>query len=590
MVFEFLEKNLLEVLDDTPDGLPANAVRCYIFQLLKAIAFCHHRSIIHRDIKPENLLISRSCDPLQNALVRRQGNIAARRPIPLVPASSHPHPPPALAETLPPPLPRRVETLPSPPQPALGAGILKLCDFGFARQLQGQPADLTDYVSTRWYRAPELLVGMPYSFPVDVWAVGCIMGELTDGQPLFPGESDIDQLYVIQRVAGAVPQAMAQAFAANPRYKGLTMPAPSQEGNLADRYATLMPPEGRDLLAKLLAMDPAERPTGQEALQHPYFAPIHAASAIHSGVPSGKSAALEALKAGAFHGRDARHRDHGHGHGKGKGKRARSKDLAQDSVTTQAVAACGAGRDAGEVTSSARRAAEDAASDAGGAAAAAGREERSERGERTEEVTPRESVAGAAAAVLASQGLYSHGSSGVVSRPISVEARRGMHLGGKGGGGNPLVRQAGQQRSGAGAGGGKTRKRDKVSPPVSSGRLQPGQKRQMAMEVAPTEPGPSQASSHAAPALGPLPDSVRGWGQGREEDGVGGGLRGAGGKGKGVEGAQGSGSGHGMAHLPGWRGGGAEGDGGAGPGPGSDVRIGMSGWGSRGERGAHSFA
>lgn len=73
MVFEFLEKNLLEVLDESPDGLPQPAVRSYIFQLLRAVAFCHSRSIIHRDIKPENLLISKNRDPIQNALARGRG-------------------------------------------------------------------------------------------------------------------------------------------------------------------------------------------------------------------------------------------------------------------------------------------------------------------------------------------------------------------------------------------------------------------------------------------------------------------------------------------------------------------------------------
>ena len=75
---------------------------------------------------------------------------------------------------------------------------LKLCDFGFARLL-GQSEDLTDYVATRWYRAPELLLGSTnYGFGVDMWAIGCIMAEISDGQPIFPGESEVDQLYIIQ--------------------------------------------------------------------------------------------------------------------------------------------------------------------------------------------------------------------------------------------------------------------------------------------------------------------------------------------------------------------------------------------------------
>ena len=84
---------------------------------------------------------------------------------------------------------------------------LKLCDFGFARSMPNRPNVLTDYVATRWYRAPELLLSSTnYGKSVDVWAIACIMGEITDGQPLFPGESDIDQLYVTQCMLGAMTE------------------------------------------------------------------------------------------------------------------------------------------------------------------------------------------------------------------------------------------------------------------------------------------------------------------------------------------------------------------------------------------------
>jgi cyclin-dependent kinase-like len=74
---------------------------------------------------------------------------------------------------------------------------LKLCDFGFARTMPNKGGALTDYVATRWYRAPELLIGTgDYGKEVDIWAIGCIMGELVDGQPVFPGESEVDQIYV----------------------------------------------------------------------------------------------------------------------------------------------------------------------------------------------------------------------------------------------------------------------------------------------------------------------------------------------------------------------------------------------------------
>lgn len=137
LVFEYLERNLLEVLEDHPRGLDAELVRVYVFQLVLAIEFCHRNGVIHRDIKPENLLVN----------------------------PDH---------------------------------TLKLCDFGFARTVSSDDmGNLTDYVATRWYRAPELLLGSStYDFQVDVWAIGCIMGELIDGQPLFPGDTELDQLCV----------------------------------------------------------------------------------------------------------------------------------------------------------------------------------------------------------------------------------------------------------------------------------------------------------------------------------------------------------------------------------------------------------
>lgn len=79
---------------------------------------------------------------------------------------------------------------------------MKLCDFGFARPL-AKDEQLTDYVATRWYRAPELVLGScNYGKEVDIWAIACIMGELIDGQPLFPGDDEIDQLYLIQKLIG----------------------------------------------------------------------------------------------------------------------------------------------------------------------------------------------------------------------------------------------------------------------------------------------------------------------------------------------------------------------------------------------------
>ena len=161
LVFEYVEKNLLEILEERPNGLKPVLVQRYIYQICRAIDFCHSNDVVHRDIKPENLLVN----------------------------PDH---------------------------------TLKLCDFGFARTVSHPGQQLTDYVATRWYRAPELLLGSTkYEKSVDVWAIGCIMGELIDGQPLFPGESEIDQLYIIQKILGPLTRAQTEMFLRNPRFLGL---------------------------------------------------------------------------------------------------------------------------------------------------------------------------------------------------------------------------------------------------------------------------------------------------------------------------------------------------------------------------------
>uniref|UniRef100_A0A8D0APP9 Cyclin dependent kinase like 5 n=1 Tax=Sander lucioperca TaxID=283035 RepID=A0A8D0APP9_SANLU len=211
LVFEYVEKNMLELLEELPNGVPTDKARSYIYQLIRAIHWCHKHDIVHRDIKPENLLISSD-------------------------------------------------------------DVLKLCDFGFARNLsEGTDANYTEYVATRWYRSPELLLGAPYGKAVDMWSVGCILGELSDGQPLFPGESEIDQLFTIQKVLGPLPPEQMKLFYNNPRFHGLRFPAVNHPQTLERRYLGIIGGALLDLLKNLLLLNPTERFLTEQSLNHHAF-------------------------------------------------------------------------------------------------------------------------------------------------------------------------------------------------------------------------------------------------------------------------------------------------------------------------------
>jgi cyclin-dependent kinase-like len=150
LVFEFIDYTVLELIQN-PSNLNFQTVKRYIYQLLRALEYCHSQEVIHRDIKPENILVS-------------------------------------------------------------STGILKICDFGFARNIKSQ-TKLTAYVSTRWYRAPELLVGgKNYGFPSDIWACGCVFYEMLTGQPLFPGSNDIDTLFKEIKTCGNLTEEQKLEF------------------------------------------------------------------------------------------------------------------------------------------------------------------------------------------------------------------------------------------------------------------------------------------------------------------------------------------------------------------------------------------
>ena len=212
LVFEFVDKNLLELLEEHPQGLDPNLIRHLIYQLCKAIQYMHEQNIIHRDVKPENLLITENME-------------------------------------------------------------LKLCDFGFARLISGSCTEkLTDYVATRWYRAPELLLSQgEYGKEVDYWAIGCIMGELVDGNPLFPGENEIDQIYCIQKVLGNLTEEQMDMFYNNPLFNGKNLLNVTKPETLQRRYMGKLSKVDISFMKGLLEIDPKKRLNGKTVFNHPYF-------------------------------------------------------------------------------------------------------------------------------------------------------------------------------------------------------------------------------------------------------------------------------------------------------------------------------
>jgi len=210
LVFEFVDNTILDELEKYPNGLDEGYIRKILWQTLRVTEFCHSHNIIHRDIKPENILISKS-------------------------------------------------------------GVVKLCDFGFARLLAQPGENYTDYVATRWYRAPELLVGdTKYGKDVDIWALGCLIAELLTGDPLFPGDSDLDQLHQIIKCLGNLKPRYKEIFLKNPGFAGTRFPEVGRVEPFEKKFkrvsVMLM-----DILKKCLSLDADVRPTCAELLKHDFF-------------------------------------------------------------------------------------------------------------------------------------------------------------------------------------------------------------------------------------------------------------------------------------------------------------------------------
>lgn len=208
--FEYMLSDLSEVIRNSDKPLSEAQVKSYMLMLLKGVAFCHENNIMHRDLKPANLLIS-------------------------------------------------------------STGHLKIADFGLARVFQNKGNRLYSHqVATRWYRAPELLYGArKYDEGVDLWAVGCIFGELLNNSPLFPGENDIKQLCCVQGVLGTPNEKIWPGMHDLPDYNKITFPdtppVPFEE------VVPDASPEALNLLKRFLVYQSKHRISAKEALVHPYF-------------------------------------------------------------------------------------------------------------------------------------------------------------------------------------------------------------------------------------------------------------------------------------------------------------------------------
>ncbi|KAL8209683.1 hypothetical protein R6Q57_006415 [Mikania cordata] len=213
VVFELMESDLHQVIKAN-DDLTHEHHRFFLYQMLRALKYMHTASVFHRDLKPKNILANANCK-------------------------------------------------------------LKICDFGLARvAFNDAPTAVlwTDYVATRWYRAPELCgsFSSKYTPAIDIWSIGCIFAEVLTGKPLFPGKSVVHQLDLITDLLGT-PSADTISGVRNDKARKYLMDMRKKQAVPFSQKFTNVDPLALRLLQRMLAFDPKDRPTAEEALADPFF-------------------------------------------------------------------------------------------------------------------------------------------------------------------------------------------------------------------------------------------------------------------------------------------------------------------------------
>ncbi|OMO60605.1 hypothetical protein CCACVL1_24014 [Corchorus capsularis] len=213
VVFELMESDLHRVIKLNNDLSPAHH-QFFLYQLLRGLKYIHTAHVFHRDLKPKNILANADCK-------------------------------------------------------------LKLCDFGLARvSFTDVPSAIfwTDYVATRWYRAPELCGSFysKYTPAVDIWSVGCIFAELLTGKPLFAGKNVVEQLDLVTDLLGT-PSDETIARIRNEKARNYLNSMRKKKPIPFSKKFPNVDPLALNLLQRLIAFDPNDRPSAEEALADPYF-------------------------------------------------------------------------------------------------------------------------------------------------------------------------------------------------------------------------------------------------------------------------------------------------------------------------------